>query len=298
MELHGVLVIDKPAGVTSADVVTDVRWRLRTDRAGHTGTLDPMATGVLAICLGVATKLQGWLTSDDKAYEAELELGATTDTLDATGAVVAEDRAAAAAVTRDQLEAALAAFRGAQEQVPPMHSAIKQNGRRLYHAARNGETVDRAPRSIVVHRLELLDADLPRARLAIECSKGTYVRSLIDDLGRALGCGAHLTGLRRTRSGIFGLERALPPGLVTRAAAAAHVIPCAEALALRTVQVADDLLPAVWNANGPLLHPLCLEVPEGERFQMVDGTGGLIAVVRRDGARLCFDRVFKPLTSA
>jgi tRNA pseudouridine55 synthase len=179
-----------------------------------------------------------------------------------------------------------------------MHSAIQQNGRRLYHAARNGETVDRAPRAIVVHRLELLDAELPRARLAIECSKGTYVRSLIDDLGRALGCGAHLTALRRTRSGIFDLSRALPPGLVTRAAAAAHVIPCAVALGLRTVRITDDLLPAVWNANGARLSPVCADVPEGERFQMVDVGGELLAVVHRDRGRLCFDRVFKPETSA
>jgi len=292
--LNGVVVIDKPAGITSADVVTAVRRRLRTDRAGHTGTLDPLATGVLPICLGDATKLQAWLSADDKGYQAELELGVVTDTLDATGAVVSEDRAGAAAITREALEAALAGFRGAQLQVPPMYSAIKQGGRRLHHAARAGHTVEREARAVVVHQLELLDAPLPRARLAIACSKGTYVRSLIDDLGRALGCGAHLTALRRTRSGRFGLERAIPLDALTRETAAAHLIPNAEVLGVRSVPIADDLLPAVWNAQGPRLEAACGEMPEGERFQLVDAAGALIAVVRREGSRLCFDRVFKP----
>jgi len=249
---------------------------------------------VLPICVGAAVRLQALLTADDKGYEAELELGTTTDTLDATGGVVTEDRDGAAAVTVEALERALAGFRGAQQQVPPMFSAIKQQGRRLYHVARAGEVVEREPRPIVVHRLELLEAPLPRARLAIECSKGTYVRSLIDDLGRALGCGAHLTDLRRTRSGTFGLEHAVPLDGLTRLSAAAHLIPNAQALGLRSVRITDDLLPAVWNAHSQQLEPVCAELPEGELFQMVDGTGALIAVVRRQPDRLRFERVFKP----
>src|SRR5690349_10543774 len=189
VELHGVVVVDKPVGLSSAQVVAEVRRLARVKRAGHTGTLDPLATGVLPVCVGVATRIAGWLLADDKAYEAELELGVTTDTLDATGEVVSRDAERAAEVTAEAFEQALAALRGPSLQVPPMYSAIRQGRRRLHEMARAGEVVDRAPRPIVVHRLDLLGFAPPRARIAIACTKGTYVRSLVDDLGRALGCG-------------------------------------------------------------------------------------------------------------
>lgn len=296
VELHGILVVDKPRGLSSAQVVDEVKRRLGVARAGHTGTLDPLATGVLAICLGEATKLAGWMIADDKAYQAEAELGVTTDTLDASGTVLVEDRAAAAAVTAEQVTAALARLAARTEQVPPMFSAIRQGKRRLHQLARAGETVDRAPRPVAIHRLDLLELDPPRVRLAIACSKGTYVRSLVDDLGRDLGCGAHLTALRRTRSGVFTLDQAIPLAEVTVHGTVARIVRASDALGLPRVQVPDDLLRAVHNAWAVPLLPLLTGVGEGEQSQLVGEGGDLLAIVRRRGGRVEFERVFsRPL---
>jgi tRNA pseudouridine55 synthase len=280
--LDGVIVIDKPAGMTSARVVDVVKRGLGLGRVGHTGTLDPMATGVLPLCLGEATKVAGYLLAEDKAYEAELLLGVETDTLDAEGTVTARDPAGAAAVTEAEVRQALAGFVGPIEQVPPMFSALKHRGRRLHELARAGETVERAPRSIVIHELTLRALDLPRIGVFVHCSKGTYVRSLVADLGRALGCGAHLTALRRTRSGAFTLDQALPlDGLTAEAARRALVTP-AEALAhvpaltvpperVREVQT-GKLLP--WSALGVDAPP----VADGP-VRLVQGDGRLLALV-------------------
>src|SRR5262245_15589464 len=192
--------------MTSATAVDRVRRGLGVARAGHGGTLDPIATGVLAICVGAATKLAQFLLADDKAYLAAGVLGVETDTLDRTGRVVAER---AANVSREALLAALAAHTGEQRQIPPMYSAIKQGGVRLYERARAGEEVERAARRIRIDRLELLAFEPPRFRIAIACSKGTYIRSLIADLGTAVGVGAHLAELRRIRSGRFAIEHAV-----------------------------------------------------------------------------------------
>jgi tRNA pseudouridine55 synthase len=289
-ELGGVLVVDKPAGLTSAGVVGAVKRLLQCKRAGHTGTLDPLATGVLPICLGEATKAAGLLIADDKAYEAELELGATTDTLDAYGAILTEDRAAAAAVTADDVRAALLAFAGRSQQMPPMYSAIKQNNRRLYTLAREGQVVERESRAIEIHRLELLSFDLPRARIAVECSKGTFVRSLIDDLGRALGCGAHLTALRRTRCGPFALEHAVRLEDLPHAV---RLVRMADALVLPRIEVPRTLREAVWHAHPEPLVELVATAEEGQRFQLVSEAGDLLALCRRVGPRIHFDRVFR-----
>ena len=241
-----------------------------------------MATGVLPLCLGEATKIAGYLLAEDKAYEAELLLGAETDTLDAEGTVTARDPEAAAAVTEAQVRAALAGFVGPGEQVPPMFSALKHRGRRLHELARAGETVERAPRAVVIHELTLRTLALPRIGVFVHCSKGTYVRSLVADLGRALGCGAHLTALRRTRSGAFGLDQALAlDGLTAEAAGRALVAP-AEALAhvpaltvpperVRDV-LSGKLLP--WSAFGVEASP----VAEGP-VRLVLGDGRLLALV-------------------
>jgi len=189
--IHGWLVIDKPPGMTSTQVMARVRRLLNAEKAGHGGTLDPIATGVLAICLGEATKLAAYLLADDKAYEADALLGVETDTLDRTGNVTATH--STEGITRERIEAVLESLRGEHDQVPPMFSAIKQGGVRLYHRARAGEEVERAPRRVRIDRLELLAFEPPTIRVAIECSKGTYVRSLIADIGTALGCGAHMT---------------------------------------------------------------------------------------------------------
>lgn len=235
--LHGILIIDKPPHVTSASVVEKVRRRAGVAKAGHTGTLDPLATGVLPICLGAATKLAGYLIAEDKAYEAELELGSSTTTLDRTGAVLEERFAAADALDDDALLAALVARRGPQQQLPPMFSAIKQNGVRLYEKARAGKDVERAPRAITIHRLELLWRRGRRAAISVHCSKGTFIRSLIDDLGRDLGVGAHLTELRRTLSGSYSLAQAISVEAITPQTAAAHLIPVEKMLAIPSLPV-------------------------------------------------------------
>jgi tRNA pseudouridine55 synthase len=199
--MDGVLVLDKPAGLSSAAAVDRVKRALGADRAGHGGTLDPIATGVLPVCLGAATKLAPYLLADDKAYEADGVLGVATDTLDRTGRVIAERPVA---VDEAALRAALARRTGEQDQVPPAFSALKQGGVRMYERARAGEQVELAPRRIRIDRIELLAFEPPRFRIAVACGKGTYIRSLIRDLGDDVGCGAHLAELRRTRSGGSG----------------------------------------------------------------------------------------------
>jgi tRNA pseudouridine55 synthase len=213
----GVLVVDKPAGPTSFDVVKRVRRLLRAEKAGHTGTLDPAATGVLAVCLDDAVKIQQWLAEGDKEYEATVALGAATDTEDAEGSVTA--RGDPGGIDAPSLREALSRFVGEIEQVPPMYSAVRVGGRRLHEAARAGEDVARTPRRVRIHALELVAVEplregILRAHVRVRCGKGTYVRTLASDLGRALGVPAHLAALRRTQAGPFGIERALPLGEV------------------------------------------------------------------------------------
>ena len=206
VRIDGVLLLDKPGGMTSNAALQKARWLFNAAKAGHTGTLDPMATGLLPLCLGEATKFAGELLDADKAYEATLHLGVTTDTADAEGSVL---QTRPVAVARDQAEAALARFRGAIDQVPPMHSALKRDGRPLYEYARQGIEVERAPRPVVIHALELRRLEGERLDIAVACSKGTYVRTLAQDIGEVLGCGAHLAALRRTRIGRLRLEDAV-----------------------------------------------------------------------------------------
>ncbi|MCA9675740.1 MAG: tRNA pseudouridine(55) synthase TruB [Kofleriaceae bacterium] len=288
----GVLVVDKPAGITSAGVVEQIRRCLHGARAGHTGTLDPLATGVLPVCIGEATKLAGHLIALDKGYEAELELGAETDTLDATGAITAEDRAGVAAVDEDALRAGLAAFTGDLDQVPPLYSAVKIGGRRVHQRVRDGEQVELAPRRITVHRFALVDYRPPRARVEVACSKGTYVRSLVRDLGRALGPGAHLTALRRTRSGQFDLGGAIPLDEVSPARIRARLIRPADALALPRVTVPPVLWRAVRDGAPRPFEHVVADTEEGAQFQMVTEDGDLLAVCTRVRGLPRFDRVF------
>src|SRR4051812_31102979 len=197
--IDAVLVIDKPIGPTSFDVVRRVRRAVGARRVGHGGTLDPAASGVLPICLGEATKLAQFLLDADKQYDFSVCFGVETDTDDAAGAVTA--RSDASAIDEAAVRRALAPFRGAISQVPPIYSALKREGRPLYDYARAGEVVAIAPRAVVVHELEVTSFAGPGAvALTMRCSKGTYVRALARDLGRALGAGAHVTALRRTRS--------------------------------------------------------------------------------------------------
>lgn len=203
--MNGVLVIDKPAGFTSFDVIAVVRRLTGERKTGHTGTLDPNATGVLPVLLGRATKAQDIIPDHDKAYTADFRLGLTTDTLDIWGEVTATF---AQTAPRAAVEAALPAFRGEIAQLPPMYSAVRQNGQRLYDLARKGVEVERKPRTVTVYSLSLLsfDEQTQEGRLQIRCSKGTYVRTIIDDLGRILGTGAVMTALRRTYACGFTLD--------------------------------------------------------------------------------------------
>lgn len=205
--MNGVLVIDKPSGPTSFDVVKKVRGLLRVPKVGHTGTLDPMATGVLPLCVGDATRVAGFIIEGDKAYDATLKLGVTTDTLDAQGKVVSQRPVPQ--LSPEAIEAVLSRFRGTFLQLPPMYSAVKIGGKRLYELAREGREVERQPRSVTVHELLLRDFSRDALTLSVRASKGFFVRALAEDIGEALGCGAHLTSLRRTQSGPFELSQAI-----------------------------------------------------------------------------------------
>lgn len=204
--ISGILILDKPAGVSSNGALQKVRWLLNSDKGGHTGSLDPLATGVLPLCFGEATKFSRYLLDADKAYEADVRLGQTTNTGDAEGEVL-ETRPVN--ISLEQAEAVLPQFRGDIMQVPPMYSALKQDGQPLYKLARAGEVVERKARSIHIAALELLSLEGDLLRLRVSCSKGTYIRTLAEDIGRELGCGAHVAGLRRIAAGPFDLSRAV-----------------------------------------------------------------------------------------
>ena len=198
--MNGIVIVDKPVGWTSQDVVSKLRGKLHTKRIGHGGTLDPMATGVLPVFVGRATRGVEFFEHAEKTYETVLRLGLLTDTEDTSGTVL-EERSVA--VTEEQLEAALAQFRGEILQVPPMYSALKVNGQKLYDLARKGKEVERQPRPITIHELELLGFDGRDAKLRVRCSKGTYIRTLCKDIGLALGCGGCMAALRRTAAGAY-----------------------------------------------------------------------------------------------
>lgn len=207
--IDGIVLVDKPAGWSSNAVLQKVRWLFQAQKAGHTGALDPLATGLLPVCLGEATKFTRFLLDADKAYRTRARLGVRTDTLDAEGTVVAT-RPVPDLLPETISDLLAERFTGAIEQVPPMYSALKRDGRKLYELARKGETVELEPRPVTIHDLRLVEFTPPDLVLDVVCTKGTYVRTLVDDIGTALGCGAHVTGLRRLRHGHFDLDRAVP----------------------------------------------------------------------------------------
>jgi len=210
--IDGVVLLDKPCGMTSQSAVTSVKRLLHADKAGHTGTLDPMATGLLPICLGEATKYSQDLLDADKKYQARLRFGIQTDTGDAQGQVIAEKSTAEVtdnAMAKSLIDGILPQFMGEIEQVPPMYSALKRDGKPLYEYARAGVEIERESRRITIYSITVLDVSWPEIALEVHCSKGTYIRVLAEDIGHALGCGAHLIGLRRTMVGHLSLDRAL-----------------------------------------------------------------------------------------
>ena len=202
--VHGVLLLDKPIGFSSNQALQKVKWLLRAEKAGHTGTLDPLATGVLPICFGAATKFSQMHLDADKGYATTLRLGIKTSTADAEGVVIVERPVQ---VTMEQLEQVVLRFTGPIAQVPPMHSALKKDGKALYEYARAGIEIEREARHVTIYSIQIvgerLEAEKPEVDLVVECSKGTYIRTLGEDIGEALGCGAHLSALRRIRTGGF-----------------------------------------------------------------------------------------------
>jgi tRNA pseudouridine55 synthase len=227
--VNGLLLLDKPKGMTSNQALQRAKRLLLARKAGHTGSLDPIATGLLPLCFGEATKLSRFVLDADKRYYAVIRLGITTATFDADGTVVEERRVE---VDRRQLQSAIGEFQGEIEQIPPMFSAIKRDGRPLYALARAGQEVERAPRRVLIREIVLQAFECDRVALEIVCSKGTYVRALAHDLGRRLGCGAHLAELRRLAAGALTLDRAVTlealAAMPDVAARAMHLVPMDE----------------------------------------------------------------------
>ena len=286
--MNGVLVVDKPVGPTSFDVVARVRRAARVKRVGHGGTLDPLASGVLPVCIGEATKLAPFLLDAEKAYEFTVRFGVQTDTDDAGGRVTAT--ADASGLDAAAVETALGAFRGPISQVPPAYAAIKREGRALYDYARAGESIEVAPRAVTIFSLELVAFAGPeQVALRVHCSKGTYVRALARDLGRALGTGGHVTALRRTRSGPFALDRARPLDQILAALAAGgagdvQMVSPADALVHLPAVTADEALARRLRAGQRVAWSALTEAPAG-RVRVLDAAGELIAVAepRPDG---------------
>lgn len=276
--VHGVLLLDKAAGHSSNDVLIKAKRLLNAQKAGHTGTLDPFATGLLPLCFGDATKFAQDLLDADKTYETVVYLGVSTITGDTEGEVL-ETRTVE--VTRDRIEAVLAQFRGEIDQVPPMHSALKRDGKPLYEYARAGVTLEREARRVRIHALELLDYRAPYLTLRVCCSKGTYIRVLGQDIGAALGCGAHLKALRRTRVGTLSLETATTLELLadTQEAARASLLAPVDALLSSFPSI---ILPGELAKR--FLHGQRLAL--GKEGIAMQGVTGRVRVYHADGRQL------------
>jgi tRNA pseudouridine55 synthase len=292
--IDGVLVIDKPTGPTSHDVVSRARRALREKRIGHTGTLDPLATGVLALVIGKATRLAPFLSANDKEYEATVRLGTATDTYDALGRPASSGSTPVAQIDATHIEAALARFLGTFEQVPPPFSAKKIAGVPAYKLARKQKDVELAAVPVTVHAIELLELARGAARLRMTTSAGFYVRSLAHDLGAALGCGGHLEALRRTRAGRFGLDRAVPLEALEQnpEAATAQIISLSDVLPeLPSIQLTDAgaeraahgnfVTPQDFADTGPVPVFAAAAASPGTgpvRVRVMNGEGRLLAI--------------------
>ncbi|TCW87159.1 tRNA pseudouridine(55) synthase TruB [Burkholderia sp. SRS-46] len=290
--LDGVLLLDKPIGLSSNDALIRAKRLYLAKKAGHTGTLDPLASGLLPLCFGEATKFSQDLLEADKTYEATMRLGVRTATGDAEGEVldtrpVACDRAA--------VDAALARFTGEIVQVPPMYSALKRDGKPLYEYARAGQTVEREGRAVTIHVLELLACELPDVTFRVTCSKGTYVRTLAEDIGEALGCGAHLTMLRRTGVGALTLDHAVTLDALSDADAAARDAWLQPVDALLStfplVRLDDECAKRFLHGQRLRLSELgTIDANEGERVRVYDATR-LLGVARAANGVLAPERL-------
>jgi tRNA pseudouridine55 synthase len=276
--IDGILLVDKPAGMTSAAVVAHVKRALRAAKVGHLGTLDPFATGLLPICLGEGTKLAPFIPDATKRYVGEIVLGVETDTLDGTGAVVATHPVGA--LSTAALAGARDALRGDIEQVPPMYSAVKRAGVPLYKIARQGGEVERAPRPVRISRFDLARTAADRLAFAVTCSRGTYVRVLAQDLGRALGTGAHLATLRRTASGAFDLGTAVSLAEVEKGTAETLPIltPSVALAEIRAVVIDEPLIVAIRRGQQRALGALGPPRAPQEVVRLESADGRLVAV--------------------
>jgi tRNA pseudouridine55 synthase len=288
MRVFGFLNVNKPLGMTSHDVVAQVRRGLKIKKVGHAGTLDPLATGVLVLCLGAATRLSEYVMHTTKQYRAQIHLGVTTTTYDAEGEVLRERDASG--LTRADFEQALAQFRGAVQQLPPMHSAVKQGGRKLYQLARAGEVVEREPRAVEIFALEIIDWSPPQVTVDVTCSAGAYIRSMAHDLGEVLGVGAYLSGLTRTASGQFLLSKAIALDELLRDPDwQQYLIPPAQALSPMPV-IQCDAAEADALAHGRLIPDATAAA--GALSQAYNAAGDLVAIVEGDGQHWRPHKVF------
>lgn len=273
--MHGLLLIDKPQGITSHDIVRRVRRKLGIRRIGHGGTLDPLATGLVPVAVGDATRLLEFFSDSDKGYAATMRLGVTTDSQDAEGTVVATGDWLS--LTCAEVETAIGALQGEIDQVPPMFSALKQNGVPLYRLARQGMEVDRPSRRVTIRSITMTACELPDVSFDVICSKGTYVRTLAHDIGQALGCGAHLTALHRFRHGPYVVAQAVPLETFEAAPldkAFGMMVPLIEIMAfLPLVRVADTAVPRLLNGVPPRTEEADLPTgcSEGDLLRLTDG---------------------------
>ena len=278
--VSGVLVVDKPVGMTSHQVVQIIRRGTGIRRAGHTGTLDPRASGVLVVLIGPSVRLSEWVSASDKRYMATIRLGASTDTYDAEGRTTTT--APWEEITEEEFEQILQKFVGEIEQVPPPYSAVRVKGKRAYDLARQGKEVELKPRKIKVYSLELLEWAPPEVVVDVHCSSGTYVRSLAHDIGKELGCGAHLVGLRRTQSGRFTLRDAVPLRRLEEAFRKGewyrYLLPAADALSeWPMIELDPDEVELV--RHGHRIKPKGLELSDGDMVRALTEQGDLVAVM-------------------
>lgn len=278
--MNGILLVDKPAGMTSHDVVDRIRRAARMRRVGHTGTLDPAATGLLVLCLGQATRLSEFLTGLDKVYEGVLRLGLITDSHDLDGRVL-EERPAPS-VTSQEMQRVFDGFTGDILQIPPMVSAVKVDGERLYKRARRGEVVDRPPRPVTVREFAVLGVDGADVRFRLRCTRGTYARTLCHDVGATLGCGGALAALRRTWVDDYSVDDARPLDALNEPDdVRAHMLPMAAALHLPAVVVCDELRGVVANGACFGREALAAECPVFEGWvQVKSSSGDLLALAQ------------------
>lgn len=276
--VDGVLLLDKPLGLSSNDALQKARRLFRAEKGGHTGTLDPLASGLLPLCFGEATKFSHDLLDADKTYETTLKLGVRTYTGDAEGEIVSERPVA---VTSGQIEEVIKSFVGDITQVPPMHSALKRDGVPLYKLARQGIEVERAARAVTIYTIDLIDATLPFVSIRVRCSKGTYIRTLGQDIGESLGCGAHLASLRRVSVAGLSIANAVTLGGLSTAVDSGSefaLLASPDSLVSQLPAVHIDAVAYLRFSHG---NGVSFPMPEGDRFRVYAPDGGFLGVATR-----------------